>query len=273
MSSRRAPDVAGNLIGILVSVLLHGLVLALIMHHWAPEREERDAVKPRFIEAKILQMKPPVAEPEQPKPAPKPEVDTQAQQRAEEQKRREEQQAREEAERQRQEAKRQEMERQKELERQQQLKKEAERKRQEELERQREQERQKELARQREQARQEDLAQSLAREEAMLEQQEMQQQVGTYVDYMAGLVASNWSRPPSARRGMEVLLKLNLGSAGRVVGVQVAKSSGNAAFDRSAEQAVWKVEQFTRLQEMDPALYQSEFRQMYLLFKPEDLRK
>ena len=101
---------------------------------------------------------------------------------------------------------------------------------------------------------------------------ELNLQVGTYVDYMASLVASNWSRPPSARRDMEVLLQLTLGSKGRVIGVNVAKSSGNSAFDRSAEQAVWKVGQFTRLSEMDPALYQRDFKKMYLLFRPDDLR-
>lgn len=286
LSLRQAPVLTGNLVGIVVSVTLHALILLLMMHHWQPEREDRKVQRPRFVEAKLLQMKPAIAEPQKPKPETKPQPKPQPQpqpkpqpkedpaikQRAEEQKKQEqqkqEQQRQEQLKREQQvkeqaaQKRKQEEEaaKQKELERQQQIKQDAEKKRQEEIKR------------QQEVARQAELARALAMEEEMLDAEETDAQVGTYTDYMASLIASNWSRPPSARRDMQVELQISLGSAGRVTGVSVGRSSGNAAFDRSAEQAVWKVGQFSRLQEMDPALYQREFRKLILLFKPEDLR-
>jgi len=71
---------------------------------------------------------------------------------------------------------------------------------------------------------------------------------------------------------MVVELEISLGSGGRVDGVRTIRSSGNAAFDRSAEQAVFKVGQFSRLREMDPTLYQRQFRKVRIVFNPQDLR-
>lgn len=101
---------------------------------------------------------------------------------------------------------------------------------------------------------------------------QMANQVGTYVDYMASLIASNWSRPQGAPNGTQVLLQVTLGAAGKVLNVKTVKSSGNPTFDRSAEDAVKKVGAFSRLQEMDSAIYNREFRKINILFNPQDLR-
>ena len=47
------------------------------------------------------------------------------------------------------------------------------------------------------------------------------------------------------------------------------QSSGNEAFDRSAEQAVRKAARFDVPE--DPALFEAHFRRFQMLFKPEDL--
>ena len=47
------------------------------------------------------------------------------------------------------------------------------------------------------------------------------------------------------------------------------ESSGNPAFDRSAEQAVRKVDRFDVPKES--RLFEKSFRRFTLLFKPEDL--
>ena len=82
----------------------------------------------------------------------------------------------------------------------------------------------------------------------------------------------NWNRPPSARRGMETMIRLQLVPTGRVVGVTVLKSSGDSAFDRSVEQAAFKADQFIELQKMSPSLFEKKFRQVDVLFSPQDLR-
>ena len=83
------------------------------------------------------------------------------------------------------------------------------------------------------------------------------------------LVRQNWSRPPSARNGMQAKLLVELIPTGEVVGVVVVESSGNAAFDRSAEQAIRGARRFEVPQEN--SIFEGHFRQFYFLFQPEDL--
>ena len=68
---------------------------------------------------------------------------------------------------------------------------------------------------------------------------------------------------------MEARLIVELVPTGEVVAVTVVKSSGNEAFDRSAEQAVRKAARFDVPE--DPALFEAHFRRFQMLFKPEDL--
>lgn len=254
----------GYSVAVLASVGLHGLLVLLLVAGWTPENERRQIKKPRVIEAQLLQMEPAVTQPAPPK------EDNAARQRAEQQerearaqreqerreaRRRKEEQARQAAEerKRREEAARRERERQEQLERE----REAERRRQEEL-------RRKQKA--------EELARAMAREEQAVEAARNQERIGSYKGYIVSQIEANWSRPPSARRDMEVVLEIQLVPTGRVVGVNVVESSGNPSFDRSAEQAVLKVGQFDRLQGMEPALFEQNFRTLRLLFRPEDLR-
>lgn len=82
-------------------------------------------------------------------------------------------------------------------------------------------------------------------------------------------VVANWSRPPSARNGMEARLQVELVPTGEVVAVMLVTSSGNAAFDQSAESAVKKARRFEVPKES--AIFEQYFRRFTLLFKPEDL--
>jgi colicin import membrane protein len=82
-------------------------------------------------------------------------------------------------------------------------------------------------------------------------------------------VVANWSRPPSARNGMEARLQVELVPTGDVVAVMLLESSGSAVFDQSAESAVRKARRFEVPQE--GAIFEQYFRRFTLLFKPEDL--
>lgn len=82
-------------------------------------------------------------------------------------------------------------------------------------------------------------------------------------------IVGNWSRPPSARQGMQAKLLVELIPTGDVVTVTLLESSGNSAFDRSAESAVRKARRFEVPK--DSQLFERNFRRFTLLFKPEDL--
>ena len=91
-----------------------------------------------------------------------------------------------------------------------------------------------------------------------------------YVAQIQREIIQHWSRPPSARNGMQALLKVYLVPTGEVVKVDLVTSSGNDAFDRSAISAVQKAERFI----VPPNVNQFErnFREFEVLFRPEDLR-
>jgi TonB family protein len=94
----------------------------------------------------------------------------------------------------------------------------------------------------------------------------------SYAGLIQRTVVNNWSRPPSARNGMEALLSIQLIPTGDIVSVTVLKSSGNGAFDRSAINAVEKAGSFPELKNVPIREFERTFRRFRLLFRPEDLR-
>ena len=94
----------------------------------------------------------------------------------------------------------------------------------------------------------------------------------SYASWISQRVGNSWSRPPSARSGMIVKLRVNLVPTGRVVSVDIVESSGDEAFDRSAGQAVHKAEPYNRLAELSSDLFDEQFRQFVFIFNPQDLR-
>jgi TonB family protein len=117
-----------------------------------------------------------------------------------------------------------------------------------------------------------ELSMALQAEDILLEQASDQQLTQSYIALIASVIEDNWSRPPSARNGMEAELVLQLIPTGEVVSVTVASSSGLPAFDRSAVMAVQKAGKFPELQQMPTRIFNKKFRSLRLKFKPEDLR-
>lgn len=109
-------------------------------------------------------------------------------------------------------------------------------------------------------------------EEAQRQATEDEQTALSYMAAIQAAVKSNWSRPPSARNGMQVTLQIELVPTGAVVAVNVIKGSGNAAFDRAAVDAVWKTERFVELVGLESRIFRQYYRRFKLLFNPEDLR-
>lgn len=118
------------------------------------------------------------------------------------------------------------------------------------------------------------MEQSLAM--AVLDEQEYRRAVTddekamAYVAQIKREIEQNWSRPPSARTGMQTLLKVSLVPTGEVIDVSIVESSGNEAFDRSAILAVEKADRF--VVPSDSRQFERNFREFEVLFRPEDLR-
>lgn len=99
-----------------------------------------------------------------------------------------------------------------------------------------------------------------------------EEMAASYAALIRDTVVNYWSRPPSARNGMEAMLAIQLVPTGEIVSVSVLRSSGSVAFDRSAINAVEKAGSFPELKNLPPREFEQTFRRFQLLFRPEDLR-
>lgn len=97
------------------------------------------------------------------------------------------------------------------------------------------------------------------------------EQLGKWVGLIADRVENNWNRPPNARQGMVVVLRIQLSSTGQVVNVTTVQSSGDRAFDLAAEAAVRKVETFKDITDKMKPEELKMFRDFDLKFDPQDL--
>lgn len=277
---------------VLVAVFIHGLIIgSLLWMQRADSSQISELIRPQAVKAILVAENPQarneraaVAQQQQQQEAARQEQARQEQARQEEAQRQEQarqEQARQEQARQEQarqeEAQRQEEQRQAAL-RQQQEREREEQARQQEQRQQEEEARRQEQARQEEQRRQEEARQQAqAAEQARLDGEAREraeteaEMVAAYSAIVHDLVQRNWSRPPSARNNMEAVLRIRMVPTGDVVDVEIVRSSGDPAFDRSAENAVRAVGRFSELQGMPPRMFERSFRSLLLTFRPEDL--
>lgn len=109
-------------------------------------------------------------------------------------------------------------------------------------------------------------------EEQFMQAAAAREAVNTYEGLVQQRIADRWSRPPSARRDMEVELSISMTPNGQIQDVAIVRSSGDPAFDQSAVHAVQRVDRIPEFQQLDPAIFNANFRRFNLLFRPDDLR-
>jgi colicin import membrane protein len=260
---------------VVAATLLHGFLLYIIFHNPVMSNELVNLDEPIYINATTAEQNPQrlrrIQELELQRAR---EVETQRQRErdAAAQRVREEEARQQEAQREAERLEQQRRERELAQRRQQETEAEAQRQtlERDRLEQERiQRERQNQLAREQEAARQAELErqQALASQQAATDARA----VDTYVAIINRTVASYWDIPPSARNGMTAVLAIRLVPTGEVISVEVIQSSGNAAFDRSVEQAVRKAERFPELRDMSTTLFETSFRNLTITFRPEDL--
>lgn len=259
----------GYPVSAVLAVVFHCLVLAFILYwNGSSSSSEFDLVQPTVIKALFIDENPQLRERQ------RLERQRVVRQQEEEQRRQQEQQ-----------------EEQQQQEDDRLRREEEERLRQQQLERQLEQQRQQELLQQAEQQRldderrqQEELAQQQRLQQEQDAQRRRQQEeaaaaaartefevVQSGVALIQQIVEENWSRPPSARNGMRAVLRISMLPTGEVTEVVILESSGDPAFDRSAETAVFRAEPFSELGAMPINIFNTNFRLLSLIFEPEDL--
>ena len=125
-----------------------------------------------------------------------------------------------------------------------------------------------------EKAARDELSKALSQDEEAQSTNTEGQLVQSYEGAIKQAIERRWSRPPSARNGMSCTVLIQLIPTGEVVDVQILKSSGDEAFDRSAVNAVKKAGQFPELQVLKGGpVFEKHFRRFTLPFIAEDLRQ
>lgn len=91
--------------------------------------------------------------------------------------------------------------------------------------------------------------------------------------YIQDEVRKRWVRPPDARNGMAVELRVHLVPTGEVINIEVTyQKDASKAFVNSVIKAVKTVKRFDKLEGLDPVLFDANFRTFKIIFRPEDLR-
>lgn len=93
---------------------------------------------------------------------------------------------------------------------------------------------------------------------------------GSLDDLIRLRAAEGWNRPPSARPGMSVTLRVTMVPDGTFTSVNVLRSSGDSPFDSSAVAAVRNIGRITEMQTLKPQEF-NRYRSFTMTFTPEDL--
>ena len=82
------------------------------------------------------------------------------------------------------------------------------------------------------------------------------------------LIESAWIKPKNIQDGLICDLRLSINKNGRIMSVDLIRSSGNIRFDNSALKAVYRVESFNFYNIISNNLYSNNFKKMVITFNP-----
>ncbi|MDR9481143.1 MAG: cell envelope integrity protein TolA, partial [Spiribacter sp.] len=103
--------------------------------------------------------------------------------------------------------------------------------------------------------------------EAAEQARRLEEARGTFDGAIRQKIERAWTRPASVPSGLSCVVAVRLGPGGSVLSAQVVQSSGNSAFDQSAERAVFRADP---LPMPDEAALAAPYRQgVELVFNPD----
>ena len=109
---------------------------------------------------------------------------------------------------------------------------------------------------------------NLLSQESETEINKEQQEISMYAQKIISTIESAWMKPRNIPEDLVANLRLKIRSSGRIVKVDLIKSSGNLRFDNSSMQAVRRVETFNFFNSMPKTIYENEFQTVSISFNP-----
>ena len=108
----------------------------------------------------------------------------------------------------------------------------------------------------------------LLTQEIEVEVSKEQQEISMYAQQIILTIEDAWIKPKNIPEGLIANLRLRIRPSGRIINVDLIKSSGNIRFDNSALQAVRRVETFNFFNSITKSLFEKEFQTISISFNP-----
>ena len=108
----------------------------------------------------------------------------------------------------------------------------------------------------------------LIQEEELISQNTDDLLVSEYSGLIIQAIQSAWIKPKNIQDGLICDLRMTFNKNGRVIKVDLIKSSGNIRFDNSALRAISRVETFSFFNKIPFNIYQTSFKNIVITFNP-----
>ena len=108
----------------------------------------------------------------------------------------------------------------------------------------------------------------LIAEDKLISKESQHSQVELYSSLIIKSIQSAWRKPINIQDGLVCDLRLSINKNGRIVNVNLIRSSGNLRFDNSALKAVQRVETFSFFKDIPYSLYNTNFKSVVMTFNP-----
>tara|TARA_B110000003_G_scaffold47723_1_gene46154 strand:+ start:6661 stop:7293 length:633 start_codon:yes stop_codon:yes gene_type:complete len=95
-----------------------------------------------------------------------------------------------------------------------------------------------------------------------------EKEINQISNMIINMIESAWVKPKNIQEGLICDLRLAVNKNGRIVSVNLIKSSGNIRFDNSAIKAVYRVESFNFYNKISSNLYADNFKKIVITFNP-----
>ena len=108
----------------------------------------------------------------------------------------------------------------------------------------------------------------LLEEENLIFQKSEQNQVELYSSLIIQSLQSAWRKPINIQDGLVCDLRITINKNGRIININLIKSSGNIRFDNSAMKALQRIETFNFFDSIPYNIYLSNFKNIVITFNP-----
>ena len=108
----------------------------------------------------------------------------------------------------------------------------------------------------------------LIKEDNLISMSSEQNLIDQFSGMIIQFIQSAWIKPQNIQDGLICELRMSINKNGRIIDIDLIKSSGNIRFDNSAIIAIKRIETFNFFNQISYNLYQNNFKNVVITFNP-----